>query len=420
MKKKRPYKPRKTVTKRTRSSMTIKRKRKPKENKSIQFITRSLRLVILFVISAFIIYQVFKSEKKSKSENQQIVDEPVQTVVDSSEQTDIIGEETHNIDTMSLLDKLNYSINKILFSYNIDESWIKRKQKIMRVQLPSELPAEIVVYEIIQKVKKLDLKCINSKENLKESRSSLMIISKNDTLLTIFFDKNKDIQRQTGNIAIIIDDFGYYDDKITKRFLELEYPLTLSILPGQKYTKRIAQKAKQHSKQILLHLPMEPKQGRVEQTEFTIMTNMSNEQIVDHLNKAIEILPDAVGVNNHMGSKATEDKRVMDVVCRELKQKNMMFIDSKTSLNSVSSEVAADYDLKFEQNATFLERDRNEEERHIRNKLKLAAKIAEKKGKVVVIGHPYQETINVLSEELPKLEKQGFVIVSVTELDDKF
>ena len=97
-----------------------------------------------------------------------------------------------------------------------------------------------------------------------------------------------------------------------------------------------------------------------------------------------------------------------------------VFIDSKTSLNSVVPGVAANYDLKFEQNATFLERNKNEEERHIRNKLKLAAKIAERKGKVVVIGHPYKETINVLSEELPKLEKQGFVIVSVTELDDTF
>ena len=116
MKKKRPYKPRKTVSKHTRSSMTVKRRRKPKENKSIQFITRALRLLILFVISAFIIYQLFKSEKKSESGNQQTVDESAQTVVDSSEQTNIIEEETPNIESMPLSDKLNYSINKILFS----------------------------------------------------------------------------------------------------------------------------------------------------------------------------------------------------------------------------------------------------------------------------------------------------------------
>ena len=244
-----------------------------------------------------------------------------------------------------------------------------------------------------------------------------MVVSKNDTLLSVYFNKNKNIQRQSGKIAIVIDDFGYFNNKITESFLELEYPVTLSILPGLKYTKKIAEKAKQYGKQIMLHLPMEPKRGKVEQTDFTILTNMSESQIVERINKALKMLPDAIGVNNHMGSKATENPQVMDALFKELKRKNIMFVDSKTSLNSIAPVIAEKYDLKFEQNSTFLERHKNEEKRHIKSKLKLAAKISKKMGKVVIIGHPYQETIDVLTEELPKLEKQGFVIVPVTDLD---
>ena len=209
------------------------------------------------------------------------------------------------------------------------------------------------------------------------------------------------------------------ENKTIKSFLALEYPLTLSILPGQKFTQKIAQQAKQHGKQTLLHLPMEPKQGRVEETEFTILTTLSEQQITDRINNALAILPDAVGVNNHMGSKATENEVVMAAVFKELKRHNKMFIDSKTTLNSVAPDVAAQYNLKFVQNATFLERGKNEEKHHIRNKLKIAAKIAERKGKVLIIGHPYPETIDVLKEELPKLEKQGFIVVPVSELDDE-
>jgi len=417
--KKRPYKKRSTNTKRKRSSLAVKRRYKRKENKFLQFTTRALRLVILFSICAFIIYILFKPVDTSKDQEQTVIEEPQAPSVDSMEEFNFVEETTPNINTMSTTEKLDYSLNKVFKSYNIDESWIKRKSRSIRIQLPPELPAEIIVFDIIQTVKKLGLKCINSKENLKKSQSTLMVVSKKDTLQTIFFSKNNNIQRPTGKIAIVIDDFGYYENKIINSFLEFEYPITLSIFPGQKYTASIAQKAKQNSKQILLHLPMEPKQGRVEETEFTILTTLSEEQIAARVKKALDILPDAVGMNNHMGSKATENEAVMAAVFKELIRHNKIFLDSKTSLNSAAPDVAALYDMRFFQNATFLERGKNEEKQHIRNKLKLAAKIAERKGKVVVIGHPYQETIDVLKEELPKLEKQGFIVVPVSELGEE-
>ena len=207
----RPYKKRQTVTKRKRSSLSVKRRRKTKGNKFLQTLTKALRLIMLFGISAFIIYILFKPEKNPQQDLQSTMDESPQIPVELIDDFDVVEEEAPNIDTMSTSEKLNYALTKIFQSYNINESWIKRKHRSLRLQLPDELPAEIIVFDIIEKTKKLGLKCINSKENLKRSQSTLTVVSKKDTLITIFFSKNKDIQRPTGKIAIVIDDFGYYE-----------------------------------------------------------------------------------------------------------------------------------------------------------------------------------------------------------------
>ena len=162
--KRRPYKKRQTVTKRNRSSMTVKRRHKTKGNKFLQSLTKALRLIMLFGVSAFIIYILFKPEETPQDNEATIIDEQPQIPVESLEDFDIVEEEVPNINTMSITDKLNYSLNKIFQSYNINESWIKRKPRLLRVQLPNELPAEIIVFDIIQKAKKLGLKCINSKK----------------------------------------------------------------------------------------------------------------------------------------------------------------------------------------------------------------------------------------------------------------
>jgi len=363
-------------------------------------------------------YLLFKPHKKVAELNQPEAEEGQLAEAEVEQAENIIDQEAINPDTLSKADQFIHSLNKVFRDYNLNEAWISRKEKSISVQLPEEVPAEVIIFDIISEAKRLKLKCKNSRENLKTSQSTLMIVNNRETLFTIFLNNNKKIQRKAGKIAIIVDDFGYFENGTIERFLQLKYPLTVSILPGQKYTKIIAQKAKEAGKPIMLHLPMEPKEGKVEKNEFTLLTTMSEEQIVECLNKALEILPDAVAVNNHMGSKATEDEDMMSIMFRELKRRNLMFIDSKTSLNSVAPRVAKKYGLKFEQNATFLERGKNEDELHIRSKLKFAATMAEKNGKVVIIGHPYRETIEVLSNELPKLEKQGFIIVPVTELEE--
>jgi len=278
------------------------------------------------------------------------------------------------------------------------------------------LPVVTLIFEIIQEIKQLDLKVLRSEENLRAQKSTITIGTEKEEFLKIVFSKNINLERKAGKIAIIIDDFGYYDNKTTEKFLNFKYPLTLSIIPGQRHSTKMAEQAKISNKPIMIHLPMEAIEQKVENSDFTIQTNLPDSIISVRVQKALAALPGAVGINNHMGSKATADTHVMEILMKQLSSTKKFFVDSKTTSKSVASQAAAKYGVKFAVNDGFLERDRNESEIYIQRKLAAIAKIAKRRGKAIVIGHPYSETIKVLSEEIPKLEKQGFKIVPVANV----
>jgi len=307
-------------------------------------------------------------------------------------------------------------INEIFKELNIEKSWVKRSQQYLEVQLPNELPAVTVIWEIIPRVKEMNLKVLESEENLKTGESTIAIGSGKETLLTISFIKNAALKRHAGKLAFIIDDFGYYDNRTSDKYLELDYPITLSVIPGQKHSAKIAEKAKQHRKEIMVHIPMEAVEEKVEDGPYTIFSNLSKEEIAQRVQKAFASLPDAIGANNHMGSKITGDNVSMDAVLTQMKKLDKFFVDSRTTMQSVVPALAKKHHLKYLTNGAFLERQKNEDEDYIRGKIRAAAKIAQKKGTVIVIGHPYKETLAALKEELPRLEKQGFVIVPVSEI----
>ncbi len=418
MKKRRPYKPR-TPVKRVRSTINLRGRRQPAENKFLQGLARVLRLVILLAICVFLIYQLFKPEKnqpdKAKTAppaKQQVKADPTPTADEPEIQPEI------NLESFSKEEKLDYWLDQIFDTYNIKQSWIKRRGNQLTVHLPADItPIELIV-DIIQKVKTLGMDYTESHESLKLGQQSLTITSNKDTMKTIFFLVDRELQRPTTRLAVIIDDFGYYDNNTTSAFLELNFPITLSIIPGQKYSKKMAQQAREHDKKVMLHLPMEPESGPVEKNEFTIFTSMTDDEISERIRKALKSVPDVVAVNNHMGSKATADVRVMNAVCRELKKQQLIFVDSRTTGASVAKKVAARHALPFAERTIFLDAGEDKNKTHILNQLKKAVKIAEARGKVLIIGHPYPETIEALAEELPNIEKKGIAVVSISDYID--
>jgi len=215
-----------------------------------------------------------------------------------------------------------------------------------------------------------------------------------------------------GKIAIVIDDWGYNLNNLAV-LDQIKYPLTVSVLPNLTYSKVVAKELYGRGRQIILHLPLEPyEKFRLEQN--TIMTSMDDSNIINTLRHDLASIANPSGVSNHMGSKATENSRVMRIIFKELKIRNLYFLDSLVSAESTCFDLAYKMRLGFAKRDVFL--DNIEEPAYIRGqiyKLKTRARVY---GQAIGIGHDRKTTLGVLKEVMPELEKEGYEFVFVSEL----
>lgn len=127
----------------------------------------------------------------------------------------------------------------------------------------------------------------------------------------------------TGRLAVVIDDAGL-DLESQRIYEEIGVPLTLAVMPNKMYTSEAAAEWSRYGMPVILHQPMEPVSGSGME-EKTILTSMSDEAIRYMLKESLEQIPQAVGINNHQGSRATTDARVMRVVMNELHTEGCSF-----------------------------------------------------------------------------------------------
>ena len=212
-------------------------------------------------------------------------------------------------------------------------------------------------------------------------------------------------------VAIIIDDLGY-DKKLASKFIFLDGIISFSVLPHSPFQKSIANTIHRSGRDLLLHLPMEPMEYPiVDPGAGALLSSMAPDDLLDQLRNDLEAVPFAVGVNNHMGSRLTQDRARMRQIFTILKRRNLFFVDSLTSPRSCCKETALQLDLKFAQRNVFL--DHVQEPNAIRFQIKRLISVARKKGKAIGIGHPYPTTLEVLREELPNIKKRvGLVKIS--------
>lgn len=215
--------------------------------------------------------------------------------------------------------------------------------------------------------------------------------------------------------AILIDDLGY-DLQVVTRLLALQEPLTFAILPGERYSKVIADKVTKAGYEVILHQPMEPLDyPKNDPGKRAILIKMTSAAVKAMLLKNIGEVPFVSGVNNHMGSKVTENEPKMREVMGLLKEHSLFFVDSRTSTKSVAYKIAKKIGLRAAYNQVFLDNENNLE--YIKKQLDLVAKIAVKNGRVVAIGHcERKETLLALQEKLPEFKKMGIEIVPVSQL----
>lgn len=215
-----------------------------------------------------------------------------------------------------------------------------------------------------------------------------------------------------GKLAVVIDDAGR--DLASQHVYEsLGIPLTLAVMPNQVHTRDAALSWHAHGLPVILHQPMESVSG-IGMESKVILTSMSDEEIRSLLKSSLSQVPEAVGINNHQGSKATTDRHTMDVVMNELHHRHLFFFDSRTNSTTAADGAAASYGVPYVRNDLFV--DNEADVAAISAMIREAAKRAQKYGTYVIIGHCRPKTAEAFRQMVPQLEKEGIQFVYVSSL----
>jgi polysaccharide deacetylase 2 family uncharacterized protein YibQ len=215
-----------------------------------------------------------------------------------------------------------------------------------------------------------------------------------------------------GDIVLILDDVGF-DHQPIDEAMRIDPNVNFSILPNGSQASEMARRLHDRGFELLCHLPMEPiDYPRQSPGENAILISMSDDQITETTLANVGAVPHIRGVNNHMGSRATSDRRVMNDVLRAL-PKDLYFIDSRTSNDSIAGRMAKQMNIPTASRNVFL--DDVQSERAVRRQVALLASLAAERGVAVGIGHPYGVTIRVLNDLAPALRARGFRFVRASD-----
>ena len=215
-------------------------------------------------------------------------------------------------------------------------------------------------------------------------------------------------------IAIVIDDLGDKDE-ISQELLHWNLPITFAILPFTPFSKTLAGEAHRQGKEVILHLPMEPRgYPQVRPGKGVLLGEMNERKLLRQLTKDIEAVPYITGVSNHMGSRLMEEPEKIKIVFSELKRRGLFFLDSRTTPQTVGLQVAQSVGLKATERSIFIDNSSTEED--IKQQLDQLIQLSLSKGKAIGIGHPHPSTLKSIKEMIPKLKEKGIEVVPLSAL----
>ena len=227
------------------------------------------------------------------------------------------------------------------------------------------------------------------------------------------FSEERVIRKTRGILVFVIDDAGHNEWQLDP-FLALPGPITIAVLPGLPFTTKAAASVRNAGKELLLHQPMEALAG-LDPGPGVIRADMDDATIRRILRTNLAQVPGAAGVNNHMGSRATSDVRVMSTVLNELSSAGVYFLDSLTIGDSVVHSVASLMRQSVWERSVFL--DNTPDRASMLHYIAEGTKIAEKRGYAIMIGHVWSaELAQTLADLYPQLMEQGFSLSTISRI----
>ena len=224
---------------------------------------------------------------------------------------------------------------------------------------------------------------------------------------------NESLPAGAARLAILLDDLGG-DRSAADAIFALRVPITVSVLPYHAHSQEIAQEARKHGCEVMLHLPMQSVANETpEQQE--LRPGLKRQEVQAIVNKMLESVPEADGVNNHQGSQATSNGALMDELMPVLRDAGVFYVDSRTTAETVAYDTAKRDGVKTAfRNVPFLDDVQNKAA--VKRQLQIAIRGAKEKGEAIAIGHPHPVTLEALQEVLPEAKKQGVRLVLVSEV----
>jgi len=213
-------------------------------------------------------------------------------------------------------------------------------------------------------------------------------------------------------IAIVIDDIG--NQASDQELLNLNAHLTYAVLPHTPYSFIFSQQAAKQQRDVIIHLPMQADSNNNNLGPGALTLGMSKRQHQRTLIAAMESIPHAIGINNHMGSLLTRSELPMQWTMELLRQHNMFFLDSKTTIYSKVESIADQYGVNALHRNIFLDNVRQPSV--MDSQFQRLINIAKQYGSAIAIGHPYPETYQLLNKHLPLLSKMGIELVPLSKL----
>jgi polysaccharide deacetylase 2 family uncharacterized protein YibQ len=211
---------------------------------------------------------------------------------------------------------------------------------------------------------------------------------------------------------IIIDDLGY-NLRHGMKVAQLPVPVTMAIVPFSPHAQKLAEAGTRSQKEVIVHSPMASIHDRPIDAGG-LHPSMDRPAFQETLLRQLASLPQAQGLNNHMGSLLTQNTTHMDWLMVTLADKGLYFIDSRTTPNSVAYEVAQERSLPTWSRDIFLDNHRDSD--HISEQLAKMSRLAQSRGLVVAIGHPYPETLAALRDFVASDDAQDLIFVTPSQM----
>ena len=215
------------------------------------------------------------------------------------------------------------------------------------------------------------------------------------------------------NAAIVMDDMGNSFESI-RELCALGRPITAAVLPFAAETRPTVDAAAACGLEVMLHLPLESLEKPRRTPEGTISAGMTREEVRRGVQACLDQVPGCVGVNNHAGSKVTEDRETMPMILEVIREKGLYFIDSRTTSATVAYETARRLGIRAAERKVFL--DGSPDEMAIKARIEELFQTARDQGRAVGICHPKPETLAALRKYIALAESYGVTLVFASEI----